>query len=169
VGSIELTPGTREKIVAEVADGQYRFESPGHPMDDPWPESEDGLTTGEDGWFVVLAGIEWGPLDVSVEYRAGAPADVAPGWETVSQRSFYIPNAVFEILTTSLDVVHTVSIPSVGWHVVRVHVRGRDSRLAKNHQPGGMEEHLLQIWPADSKQPASLLVGPDHYGQAFLN
>jgi hypothetical protein len=157
-----------EEVTVSTADGQYRIEDPSQPVTNPWPTPTDGITTGEDGWFVVLTGVEWGPLDLTIQHLPTRPDTVLDGWEIIAERSINATNTNLNIVTTSLDLVHAVSLDVPGWYTVRAHARGRMSRLAKHHHSNGQEEHLLQLWPTPRKQTPTLLVGPDEYGKLLL-
>ncbi|MBN6034093.1 hypothetical protein [Amycolatopsis sp. 195334CR] len=166
--TITLQPGRPEQIVVRAADGQYRLETAPIDLQDPWPQTTDGLTTGEDDWFVVLTGLEWGPLNLTVEYLADPATAPTDEWEVVSQRTIHIVNSTLVLLTTSLDVLHTFTLPTSGWHQTQIAARGRASRLAEGHNPGGLERHHLQLWPTPAPAAPTLLRGPDEYGRNFL-
>jgi hypothetical protein len=168
VGPVVDQRGPAELVVVNTADGQYRIEDPNQPVINAWPTPVDGLTTGEDGWFVVLTGVEWGLLDVTLQRLPVTPEAIANGWDAVAERGIRITGPSLNMVTTSLDLLHVIPIDTPGWHIARVHARGRMGRLAKRHQPGGEEEHLLQLWPTVGKPASRLLVGPDDYGQLLL-
>ncbi|WP_146108142.1 hypothetical protein V5P93_003901 [Actinokineospora auranticolor] len=156
-------------IIVRSADGQYRLEDAA-PVRyrDAWPPPQDGMTTGEEQWFAVLTGMEWGPLNVGLDLRESAPAAIPPGWEAVTERRIHVTSSALHFLTTSLDLVHELALPTAGWWAVRVHVTGRMSRRPKEHSPDGLEEHLLQLWPVEGDAPPRLLVGPDAYGELLM-
>ncbi|MCR6484006.1 hypothetical protein M8542_14370 [Amycolatopsis sp. OK19-0408] len=160
-----LGPSARRELVVNVSDGQYRVEDTEIIIDDGWPEPEDRLTTGEDRWFVVLTGLEWGPLNVTIDTGTGPLETNFSSWDSVVQRGIEVTHGSVDILGTGLTVQHEIALPGSGWYVVQVHARGRMSRLAKGHNADGEEEHLIQLRPADGPVPHLLLVGPDEFGQ----
>lgn len=161
-------PQPSEVVTVSTADGQYRIEDPSQPVTNPWPTPTDGITTGENGWLVILTGVEWGPLDVTIQHLPAKPDKVLDDWEIIAERSINTTDTNLNIVTTSLDLVHTISLGVRGWYTVRAHARGRMSRLARHHHTEGQEEHLLQLWPTAHKQAPTLLVGPDEYGKLLL-
>lgn len=162
MGSLE--PAARHELVVNVSDGQYRVEDTEIIIEDGWPDSEDRLTTGEDRWFVVLTGLEWGPLNVTIDTDPGPVETDFSSWDAVVQRGIEVTQGSVDILGTGLTVQHEIPLPVSGWYLVQVHARGRMSRLAKGHNAGGEEEHLIQLRPADGPVPNRLLVGPDEFG-----
>ncbi len=57
-------------LTVRVADGQYHVDT-GIEHDDPWPASDDGLSTGEHGWIGVISGVDWGTLALVVQILQG--------------------------------------------------------------------------------------------------
>jgi hypothetical protein len=165
MGSVE-EPDTRE-LVVNVSDGQYRIEDTAVELDDAWPETEDQLTTGEDRWMAVIAGVEWGPLSVVVDTGDESPAEDFSAWEAVAQRSIEVTGNVVHVLNTGGTVQHEIPLPRPGWYTVTVHARGRATRLGKGHDPNGAEEHLIRFRRADGPVPNRRLVGPDEFGTFY--
>lgn len=158
-----LKEPTARDLVVTVSDGEYRIEDTEIRIDDGWPDPQDGLTTGEDRWFVVLTGIEWGPLDVTIDIGTSPLDENLSAWEAVVQRGIEVTGGVVHVLDTGLTVQHEIQLPEPGWYLAQVHVRGRMSRLGKGHDPQGAEEHLIKFRRADGPVPNRILIGPDEF------
>src|SRR5882757_9866149 len=113
MGSLE-EPTARD-VVVTVGDGQYRIEDTEIRIDDGWPDPEDRLTTGEDRWFVVLTGIEWGPLNVTIDIGASPLDENLSAWEAVIQRGIEVTGGVVHVLDAGLTVQHEIQLPEPGW------------------------------------------------------
>lgn len=168
MGSIDDTlPFAGVRVLLETSDGVYRVEDPYHEPDDAWPGTVDTLTTGEDGWFGVITGVEWGRLDVTVDLGSGEFNLDFSDWDIVSRRGIYASQGVLEITNSGSLRQHQL-LGAPGWYTVQVHARGRASRLGKRHHENGLEEHFLQFRKAKGHVSSEALKGPDDFGRAYL-
>lgn len=153
-------------LTVRAADGQYHLDT-GVVHDNPWPDSVDGLTTGEAGWMAVITGVEWGPIAVRVQVRHAAPAGTDLGWDMVAERDLIVGGRGIAINEIYEAAPGYVCDAAPGLHRVRVSVRGRGAQ----HGEGGesVEQHFLQIWPASSPTQPSTVHGPDRYGELYLH
>ncbi|WP_207222719.1 hypothetical protein [Herbihabitans rhizosphaerae] len=124
------------------------------------------MTTGEDNWMAVLCGVEWGPIDVTLELHDVGPDELEAGWEIVSERSLYVTSTIVDWMSTDGQLFKAISLATPGWHRVRVHATGRQSRKPKRHTDDGKEEHKIMIWPTSGPSGMQLLLGPDDYGRS---
>jgi hypothetical protein len=71
-----------------VSHHQYQVESDRERFE-AWPDSADGLLTGEDTWFAVITGVEYGHADVTLRLLSEAgPVDSV--YEMTAERDFYV-------------------------------------------------------------------------------
>lgn len=110
----------------------------------------------------MQAGSPWGALGLSVEVHETAPAPVLDPWEEVVEVSIRSQSGALAFATTESglldddnlldgDPVLGVEMAPWTWCRVRVHARGRDAgneHVATVPEPP-VEEHLVQIWPAE--------------------
>jgi hypothetical protein len=160
-----ITPGKIRQLTLAAADNQYQIQSDTH-REDPWPDSPDGLLTGEDGWLAVITGAEWGPVEVVVEYRTAAPERLPDDYEMSAERDLYVDNGRIGIREIYAPRAAEVLDAGNGRYRVRVSVSGRwEAFTAKSDSPA--ERHLVQIWRSEQPAEPATLTSPDRYARNY--
>ncbi|MFE2052800.1 hypothetical protein ACFXAS_30485 [Streptomyces sp. NPDC059459] len=129
----------------------------------------NGLIFSKPGLAVVLAGVNSGPVDVTVEICRGAVALPGPAeaWDEVVDHSI-------ESLTGDMRVAAMMDAPpelpvltpfGPGPYRIRVHARGRD-RAHDAHVTDPVEAFLLQVWPG-LREPDLIHRHSDSYGRSM--
>ena len=104
-------------------------------------------------FLIVRTGTPWGALRLTVEVDEAAPElDLEP-WEDVAEISVRSPSGVLAFATCEsglTDGTPEISMAPLTGCRVRVHARGRDiGNQYVDSVPEPVEEHLVQIWPAE--------------------
>ncbi|MFC0434918.1 hypothetical protein [Kutzneria buriramensis] len=153
-------------LTVRVRDGQYHVQA-SHERDDPWPDSTENLTTGEENWFAVICGTAHGPVTVRVRLLDSPPDDGTDSqWEIVTERDIVTDD---ELHLVEIYAAGQGSAIATGAGTFRVRVHAKDRMVA--YQAGGLtealESHELWIWPTDGLQDPQLLTGPDEYSTNY--
>lgn len=156
----DAAPYERQEVLIRAVEGQYRIEGSIN-VTNPWPTPLDGLTTGESNWIAVLAGTQFGPVRLRLEYLPEPPEGVDPGWEMVVERDISNEGRGIAVMCI-FDQRQTAGLPlPTGIYRVRIHVRNRTEAAQYNIVDSPLEDHLIQIWPAPEHSKPTVLVGPD--------
>ncbi|MFG2546375.1 hypothetical protein ACGFOM_28480 [Streptomyces sp. NPDC048594] len=144
-----------------LADAGEYTQPPFHP--------ENGLIFSRPGLAVVLAGVNSGPVDVTVEiYRRAVPLpDHAEVWDEVVDHSIESLTGDMRV-TAMMDALPELPVLTPfgpGPYRARVHARGRD-RAHDAHVALPVEVFLLQVWPRQ-REPDLIHQHNDRYGQSM--
>jgi hypothetical protein len=150
-------------------EGQYHLQA-SYARDNPWPETGDSLSTGEDNWIGIITGTSMGPVHVVARLYAQRPEPDLSDWEMVAERDLVVGSEGITIrrpLGRKRDP-HIAFDAAPGRYRVRIHANGR----AQANQAGPVlhapvESHFIQIWAVDDAQPSHVLHGPDSYGKSY--
>jgi hypothetical protein len=100
----------------------------------------------------ILTGLFWGPVTVTVEIHAAAPALDLDGWEDVVETSLFTDSGTIRPpIPRSEDAppLPPLNTTPSSWFRIRAHARGREAARDILLPPADPpEEHLLQLWPA---------------------
>jgi len=149
-----------------ISHHQYQVESDRDRFDD-WPDSPDGLLTGEDTWFAVITGVEYGHADVILRLL-GEPGPLDPAYEMAAERDFWVqPDHgidLYELLKP--QPLLSINAPAALYRV-RVSVTGRWA-AAQPREDNPIEQHLIELWPADNPSPPAALTDLDQCARSYL-
>jgi len=152
-------------MIIQVSYSQYELSSPGSVRSEEWPDSQDGLLTGEDDWLAVICGTDSGMVNFDLRVEAVRPdaVDTSGPWEMLAERDLTCRQQV----VAAWNITHPresprFSLPSAGRYRLRVHVSGRaEGRARRFVLENPPEHHLVLMWPAVSASAPSVLKGPD--------
>ncbi len=130
---------------------------------------ENGLIFSKPGLAVVLAGVNSGPVDVTVEiYHSAIPLpEPAEAWDEVVDHSIESLTGDMRV-TAIMDALPELPVLTPfgpGAYRARVHARGRD-RAHDAHITEPVEVFLLQVWPGQ-REPDLIHRHNDHYGHSM--
>jgi hypothetical protein len=161
-----ILPGEIRQLTLAAADNQYQIQSDTH-RENPWPDSPDGLLTGEDGWLAVVTGVEWGPVEVTVDYRTASPGTLPDDYEMSAERDLVVENGRIGIREIYAPRAAEVLDAENGRYRVRVSASGRwEAFTVTSDSPA--ERHLVQIWRSDHPAEPATLTPPDRHAQNYL-
>jgi hypothetical protein len=158
-------PSATRVLTVNAKERQYRIQAT-VDYDQPWPASEDGLTTGEDSWTAVITGTQWGPVTIGVQVLGEAPLRLEEGWDMVVERDIVSEAGGLEIIEL-FDTGGASIRASAGRLRLRIHVHNRAGAAPHGYLDTALESHLIQIWPSDEPQPPAMLVGPDEFATRY--
>jgi hypothetical protein len=149
-----------------ISHHQYQVESDRDRFEE-WPDSPDGLLTGEDTWFAVITGVEYGYADVTLRLlREAGPVD--PGYEMAAERDFYVQPDHGIDLYELLEPQSLLSIDAQpALYRVRVNVTGRWA-AAQPRDDNPIEQHLIELWPVERESPPRVVTGLDEFARSYL-
>ncbi|MGW4550241.1 hypothetical protein ACWEN4_28430 [Streptomyces violaceorubidus] len=131
-----------EYRVFHLADAGEHAQPPFHP--------ENGLIFSRPGLAVVLAGINSGPVNLSVEVfrHAVPPPSTAEVWDEVVEHSVESLSGDMRVTALMNDRPELPTLTPFGpaHYRIRVHARGRD-HADDAHVTEPVEDYLLQVWP----------------------
>ncbi|KAA9163960.1 hypothetical protein FPZ12_007970 [Amycolatopsis acidicola] len=150
-------------LEVRVSNRQYHVEANGD-REDPWPYPADALTTGEENWFGVLCGTAQGPVNLRVQLLREKPADqLDERWEMVGERSISVDGKHLQIIEIAAPAPFHTLKTGAGEYRARISVAHRWEARQAGNVTKPLEEHFLQIWPADDLSDPVVLRGPDTY------
>lgn len=153
-------------LTVTAMNGQYRIDADPE-QDDPWPETIDALTTGEDGWIAVLTGTQHGPVLIRFQLRMAAPESIDSGWQMVGERDLYCEADTVRIHDLFSNVPPHVIAVDPGIYRVRIHVFGRSDAASVSIVEEPIERHFIQMWKVRTPGDPAILVGPDAWATAY--
>lgn len=133
------------------------------------PHSVGGLITSYvPGLAVIHPGIENGPVNIEIRALERAPQQVDPGWEDISEISFWAGNDARTSIrgieeyseTDQKQWVQRLDGHGEGWYRLRVHAKGRDKE-AGEWVTTPTESYLFTSWPAPKAEPRVLKMASD--------
>jgi hypothetical protein len=158
-------------LAIRCKDGQYHLDA-GGDHDDPWPEPSYAATTGEDTWFAVICGTEWGEVSVRVQL-VREPSEVPDAqlvdkeWELITERDIDVEGQSISILELNTPQPFHQIKTGPGLFRVRLHMRNRQQAFEAGDFSGPIERHWLLVWPTTTAAPVLLLRGPDTFAQSY--
>lgn len=105
-------------------------------------------------FLIVRTGTPWGALRLIVEVHETAPEPDIEAWEEVVEVSLRSLSGELAFATCESGLTRygtpEIAMAPRTWCRVRVHARGRDvGDQYVDSVPEPVEEHLVQIWPAE--------------------
>jgi hypothetical protein len=153
-------------LTVRVRDGQYHVQA-SHERDDPWPDSTENLTTGEENWFAVICGTAYGPVTVRVRLLDSPPGDdIDDHWEIVAERDIDTDHELRLVEIYAAGQGSAIAT-GPGTFRVRVHARDRMAAFQAGDLAEALESHQLLIWPTHDRLGPQLLAGPDEYSKNY--
>jgi len=125
----------------------------GDPMADTLADDHQGtLLQAGPGFVTVLAGIAYGPVQVTVALLDDPPGDSAiDDWEVVEETALESATDI-HVLTLDGEIATVFDPIPPGRHRLRGHGRGRDQSFDLE-VTDPIEDYLLQLWPASTMDP----------------
>lgn len=169
--TVSVTYGDEVVLTIDCKDGQYHLDAGGE-HDDPWPEPDFAATTGEDSWFAVICGTDWGPVDVRfqlVHDLAEVPQSqlLDAQWEMITERDIEVGVIPIEIIEMYTPQPYNRIETGAGLFRIRLHMANRMEARDSSDLTSPVERHWVLIWPTPEPAPPSLLRGPDTYAESY--
>ena len=108
--------------------------------------------------FCVMTGIAMGAVQLAIEVLGRAPESIDDRreWEAVTDISFSAASStahVQALMESTPEPFSAFTLPRApGWYRVRAHAQGRSLDFDTVVSENPREYHLLQMWPADSRE-----------------
>lgn len=154
-------------LIVHAQDGQYHLRT-GSDINEWWPDSPDGLLTGETEWIAVLCGIEFGPVEITLQLHEQPPPLDTEHWEMAVERTLNCPDREMTIVEIYSGNAHNIPIPA-NLLRLRVSVRNRTTAAPLTIPPQEpVEDHRIDIWPTTNQEPTYIVHGPDEHAQHLI-